>query len=258
MNGFWGLPLALIVLILLAGMIAAYEAGRLAHRKLDSARGDGTGGSSDEGYILSGAFGLLALLMAFAFSMALNRYENRRELMMQESNAISSFDLMADALRQPISDQLRAQLRPYAQARLTVSTSEGAARLRALEQSAALRASLEASVRQAMRAHEGTPPAVAIGQAYDMLSDAAANRDALAVAHLPERVLALLAAFCIVSATMLGYAVAAERGGHRIASGVLFLLFALSFGAILDLDRPRSGAITVSQEPLRQAVDDLH
>jgi hypothetical protein len=89
------------------------------------------------------------------------------------------------------------------------------------------------------------------------MSDAASNRNALAVARLPERVLTLLAAFCFVSAGMLGYAIASERSRHRMASGALFLLLALAFGTVLDLDRPVTGAITVSQEPLQEVVRAL-
>jgi hypothetical protein len=64
----------------------------------------------------------------------------------------------------------------------------------------------------------------------------------------------LLAAFCFVSAGMLGYAVASERSRHRMASGALFLLLALAFGTVLDLDPPVTGAILVSQGPLQEVV----
>ena len=253
----WALPLLAIIVLLFAGMVGAYELGLRAHNRLRKRADDKRSGSSDEGFILSGVLGLLALLMAFAFSMSVNRYENRRELMMAEANAISSFDLMAGVAREPFAGQLRAGLKPYAVARLAASTSEGPERDRALGQAAAARDAVEARVREAMLAHQGTPAAVALGQAYDAMSDAAATRDALRAAHLPNVVLALLAAYCIVSAGMLGYAVASERSRHRLASWTLFLLLALAFGTILDLDRPRSGAITVSQEPLRAVVQGL-
>ena len=44
----------------------------------------GAGGeAAGESYVLSGAFGLLALLMAFAFSLAIGRYETRRLLVIE-------------------------------------------------------------------------------------------------------------------------------------------------------------------------------
>jgi hypothetical protein len=259
MSSVWDLPILVVGLALLAGMLGAYELGIRAHNRLRPSADNKKSGSSDEGFILSGVLGLLALLMAFSFSMAVNRYENRRDLMLAEANAISSFDLMAGVVKEPLSDQLRLELKPYAAARLIASTSTGEGeRSTARRRAGQELASLEDVVRQAMRAHEGSPAAVAIGNAFDAMSDAAANRNALAVAHLPERVLALLAAFCIVSAGMLGYAVASERSRHRMASGALFLLLALAFGTVLDLDRPVTGAITVSQEPLQEVVRSLN
>src|SRR5262249_1778572 len=194
---------------------------------------------------------------AFAFSMSVNRYENRRSLILTEANAITNLDLMAEAVGQASTDQLRAELRPYAQARLEASLSSGVKRDAALMRVAAERATLGASVRQAMRAHEGSTAGVALGQAYDGMSDAAADRDAAALARLPGEVLALLSAYCIAAAGVLGYAIAADRSRHRAASWALFILLALAFGTIVDLDRPRSGAITVSQEPLAEAVRSL-
>src|SRR5438128_650672 len=118
MTSFWDLPIFVVALALLVGMLSAYELGIRAHNRLRARADSKRSGSSDEGFILSGVLGLLALLMAFSFSMAVGRYENRRELMLTEANAISSFDLMAEAVKAPFTDQMRAELRPYASARL--------------------------------------------------------------------------------------------------------------------------------------------
>jgi hypothetical protein len=122
MSSFWDLPIPGIVLALFVGMMVAYEVGIRAHNRLRARADSKNSGSSDEGFILSGVLGLLALLMAFSFSMAVGRYESRRELMLTEANAISSFDLMAEAVEAPLSDQMRAQLRPYASARILASS----------------------------------------------------------------------------------------------------------------------------------------
>src|SRR5258708_1862326 len=234
-------------------MLAAYELGIFAHGRLQNRADDSIGGSADEGFILSGMLGLLALLMAFTFSMSLNRFENRRELMLREANAISSFSLMTEAAQQPYSLELQMRLKLYAVERLAVSNASGEnEKTKAMSVAAALRAPLQRAVRVAMQAHQGSPTAVALGQSYNAMDDAAAERD-----HLPERVLALLASYCIVSAWMLGYAVASVRSRHRVASATLFVLLSLAFGTILDLDRPRGGSITVSQQPFEAAVRGL-
>jgi hypothetical protein len=60
---------------------------------------------------LSAALGLLALLIAFSFSMALSRYERRRDMVLEEANAIGStanFTLMLPpSAQRPILSLLR-------------------------------------------------------------------------------------------------------------------------------------------------------
>jgi hypothetical protein len=45
---------------------------------------------ADVSTLASAALGLLALLIAFSFSMALSRYERRRDMVLEEANAIGS------------------------------------------------------------------------------------------------------------------------------------------------------------------------
>lgn len=60
--------------------------------------------------------------------------------------------------------------------------------------------------------------------------------------------------YAAISAAIVGY-VTGRRGDRRplVEAGVLFLLLTLALTLILDLDRPWSGAITVSAEPVREA-----
>jgi hypothetical protein len=120
-----------------------------------------------------------------------------------------------------------------------------------------LRAPLAEKVRAVLRQGEAGPYAVALAGAYDKVEDTAVRRQALTQAHLPGRVLWLLGAYAAISAAMLGYALADSGARHRVASSTLYLLIALAFGVILDLDRPRSGAIVVDQTPFAQTVELL-
>lgn len=72
---------------LLLAMLAAWWAGVAVHQRIRQPEAGAAGGES---YVLSGAFGLLALLMAFAFSLAIGRYEARRLLVVEEANAVGT------------------------------------------------------------------------------------------------------------------------------------------------------------------------
>ena len=175
MKSLWSAPLPFIVIGLWLAMVGAYQLGIFVHGKLSSRADESSSGSADEGFILSGVLGLLALLMAFAFSMSLNRFEDRRELMVREANAITSFSLMAETARQPYSLEVRAKLKPYAAERLAFSTARKASeRGRLIKSAAGLREELKRAVRGAIQAHQGSPTAVALGQAFNAVDDAAA------------------------------------------------------------------------------------
>src|SRR5262245_61373095 len=56
---------------------------------------------------------LLSLLIGFTLSMAVDRYNIRRELMVDEANSIGTTDLRARMLPAAFSDPIRAILREY-------------------------------------------------------------------------------------------------------------------------------------------------
>ena len=104
----------LIALGLMAAMLLALEAGRrLGARDLarDASR---VGLGAVEGAI----FALMGLLLAFTFSGAAARFDARRMLIVEESNAIGTAWLRLDAL--PAEDQpsLREKFRQYVDARV--------------------------------------------------------------------------------------------------------------------------------------------
>jgi hypothetical protein len=258
LDGVWTWPLIVIVPLLAAAMIGAHEAGMRLHRRLTGPAGAGEAVSSEEGFILSGVLGLLALLMGFSFSMALARLEDRRDLMLAETSAVGYLDMLAEGLPPARAQALKAHLATYAAARLAAAElADGPERLAAARKASELRAPVAAHVRAALREGPPGPHAVALAGAYDTLEDTAVRRTALTRAHLPPRVLWLLAVYATISAAMLGYALAGSRARHRVAATTLYALIALAFGVILDLDRPRAGAIMVDQGPFEEAVAGL-
>jgi len=250
-------PLWLVGLLLLAAMLLAREGGLQLHRRLRRLADASEPGSSDESYVMSGVFGLLALLMAFAFSLALDRYEERRALVVAEANAIGT---LASRLHLLGADEgaLHRELSRYAAARASAGRSEDP------EQSARLFAKAE-GVHDAFGAHLfgalARGPADArttlLVQAYDSIGDIATERRAARAARLPGGVLALLMLYCVIGAGMLGYTLAGGGGRHRLASGIFFALLAFAFVTILDLDRPRGGAIKVPQIELERVARSL-
>src|SRR5678816_4889579 len=96
MSWLYTLPLGVIALAILVALLAAAALGYRGHRWLLERRGETDTESHD--HPLAAVLGLLALLLGFTFSLSLNRYESRRELVVQEANALGTAWLRAQLL----------------------------------------------------------------------------------------------------------------------------------------------------------------
>ena len=84
------------------------------------------------GAVVGATLGLLAFLLAFTFGMAATRYDTRRSVVLQESNAIGTTYLRADFLPEPQRTETQNLLREYAALRVqgasTIMSPEGMAK----------------------------------------------------------------------------------------------------------------------------------
>ncbi|KPF75776.1 hypothetical protein IP88_06970 [alpha proteobacterium AAP81b] len=256
------LPPLVMALALVAGFAALAELGFVAWRRLN--RDPVHGGAADaetgdETQLLSAALLLLALLLGFTFSIALARYEDRRNQVVQEANDIGTAWLRAGLVATPAGKALQADLAAYARGRIRrVDGVEHpdvyvAARARA----GALRQRVWQDARLAAAPLGTSAQGAALIAAVNAVLDRGTARDAAIEARVPERVLTLLIVYSGVAALLLGYVMAAFDRRHRVASTLLFVLLATTIGLILDVDRPLVGGVRVSQQPLIDLVADI-
>ena len=111
LNDYQPWPIFLVSLIVI---LAATEVGRWL--------GFRAGDQGDDVLTLQGAcLGLLALMIAFTFAMALSRFEGRRDAVLQEANAICTTALRARLLPEPHNTETLKLLREYVQIRLDIT-----------------------------------------------------------------------------------------------------------------------------------------
>jgi hypothetical protein len=235
-------PLALLLVYFLAA-----EAGFLVHRWIG--RG-GDDGSSDEGQVLSTALLLLALLLGFTFSIALGRFDERRQLVVQEANDIGTAWLRAGLYETPAGKALQEKLAIYAASRIGSPTRADKARLAAGNR---LRGEIWQLTAATTAPDRSTAQAASLVAAVNAVLDTATQREKAVAARVPGEVLLLLIVYSVVACFLLGYVLEAHGHRHRLASGTLFVLLALTVMLILDLDRPQGGYVSVDQ----QAMIDL-
>jgi hypothetical protein len=100
----------IIIIAFLIALIAALEIGHRLDRKA-RAQIDDTGKSQATG-LQTAIIGLLGLLLAFTLSMAISRYETRRQLVVDEANALGTTYLRAKMLPPPYSTDAAIQRVP--------------------------------------------------------------------------------------------------------------------------------------------------
>jgi hypothetical protein len=234
----------LTALALFAGMLALMEVGARAGRKrmAEDPEGARAGTATAEGAV----FALLGLLIAFTFSGAMARFEARRALIVEESNAIGTAWLRLDLLPEPARAELQQGLRDYLDARLSFyrALPDVPSARAALARVGELQEDLWSKTYAASRA-EGSPAVMLLLPALNAMFDIASTRVAAMQNHPPSMVFVLLIAMALACALLAGFAMAPSRlvhWTHRLAfAGVV----SFTVYAIQDLEHPRQGLLRV-------------
>jgi len=126
------------VMLSVAGLFAGMMLMSVIGRRVGIARfrRDPEAPTADGGAAEGSVFALLGLLIAFTFSGAASRFEDRRQLIGEEANAIGTAYLRVDLLPDDSQPELRDLFRRYVDLRATVyesalDQSETSARLSA-------------------------------------------------------------------------------------------------------------------------------
>ncbi|WP_157217177.1 bestrophin-like domain [Flavisphingomonas formosensis] len=245
---FQSAPLWLIGFAMLLLFVLLCEAG-IRLRALRPARSQK---SDAEGYLLSAALALLGLLIGFTFSMALGRYDVRREHVITEANAIGTAWLRAGLIEGEAGRHLQASIARYADVRLRLVAPDAPETAIAERETGAAQTALWSEMTPLVRATP-TPLAASLVGAMNDMFDAASARRAERDARVPARVLEVLILYSSVSALFVGFVLGPTLRIHRVLAAILFALLALALVMILDLDRPQGGSIIVSQAPMQAA-----
>jgi hypothetical protein len=236
------LSAALAAGVLFLAMLALLEVGRRLGVRRAAREGDAA--HAGAGVVDGAVFALLGLLIAFSFSGAASRFDERRKLVVEEANAIGTAYLRVDLLPAAAQGEMRQLFRRYLDTRL--------AAYRALPDLAAAKAELaRANALQqeiwakAVAAVSGTQAAVLVLPALNQMIDITTTRTMAAETHPPFIIFALLFVLALLGALLAGH----SMSGAKVRDWIHMVTFALALtGAIyviLDLEFPRLGLIRV-------------
>jgi hypothetical protein len=214
------------------------------------------GAARDERVSVEPATALLAvlgLLLAFSVSMAVERYDAREQLVIEEANAIGSAELRAHFLPDTARTRSRALFEHYLDRRLR--WSEGA-RDEATQERLLWEAGDDQNQLWQIAVESGTSSPTPVFALYesglDQMIDVAARRAHVRSNRIPAPVLWLLIAITLLAnglfAAVLGHNKKRDTLDLHLLAFATWLVVAL----VADLDGPRHGLVQISQEPFRR------
>jgi hypothetical protein len=247
-------PIWWLGVILLAALLASAFIGR-AMRPRANPKDDDAKDDYGEGYSVSAILGLLALLTGFTFSLAIERFETRRQLVLEHANAIGTAYLRVQLLPEPHRAQLSALINEYTGNAIALANAPPGNSGSLLAQDDAILTRLWAATKAGYDSIKTLPFAATFVSSINSLVDMDGARRAARSAHVPLEVFAVLLIYLIGTAGVLGYVLRSRRG--LFAASFLLVLLTLSQLLILDIDRPMAGTIRESQKPMEDLRDFL-
>jgi hypothetical protein len=234
----------LFAALLFAAMIALQEWGRRLgerDRRLDP-QWDKASRSAAEGAV----FGLLGLFLAFTFSGAGSRFDERRKLIVEEANAIGTAWLRLDVLPADQQPELRRLVRAYVDARLELVGTRGTGQLTAAAAKVAgLQQQVWSAAIAAANRSDRIPPSTVLLPALNAMFDIATARMEAARRHPPLVVFLVMALLSLVGALFAGYGMAAHPRRSWIHTFGFALVMTLAFYVTLELEYPRLGVVRI-------------
>jgi len=242
--------LALIASLLCAclffGMLLFSEVGRRIG--IASLARDPEGLAKGTGAAEAAVFGLMGLIMAFTFSGAASRFEDRRHLITAEVNAIGTAYLRIDLLPGDSQPEMRGLFRRYADVRSVAyrNMEDQNATKAKLAEAEVLQKDIWTKALAACRQQEApAQAAMLLLPALNEMIDITTTRAIATQNHPPLVVFLLLGALSLVGALLVGYDTSPNKDRSWLHMVVFAAIISLAVFVIVDLEFPRLGLIRI-------------
>jgi len=237
----WGIFVLTVALVLLA-VESGFILGRRRHARVADEQ------ASAVGTMVAATLGLLAFILAFAFSFASGRVDARRTALLEEANAIGTTYLRADMLSEPHRTEIRRLLRDDVDAQL-----EGVRTVQVMETIRRVDAIHNELWQHTTAVGRDNPNSEVVGVFIESMNQVIDNyaRRLLAVrTRVSAPVWFVLYVLTFLALFAMGYHIALTGTSRSPAVVLVALSFALVICLVADLDRPQEGTLRVSQQPM--------
>jgi hypothetical protein len=242
MSGFDN-PFIVFAAVLAVQWLAAY-AGDALRRKTRPFKKEGE--REDFDIVRTASLTLLGLIIGFSFSMAVSRYDQRKNLEEAEANAIGTEYLRANLLPADDASRVRGLLKRYCDERISNYVARDELHFGQSDaDTARLQAELWEIVERVAKAQPTPIVSLVVSGMNDVLN-AQGYTQAAWWNRIPFTAWVLLVLIAIACNVLLGY------GEHRTTAFLLILplVVSISLFLIADIDSPRAGIIRVQPHNL--------
>jgi len=211
----------------------------------------------DFNLVVAATLTLLGLIIGFTFSMAVSRYDLRKNYEEAEANAIGTEWVRADLLPSADADKVRRLLRQYLDERVKFYRTRNHQELLKIN---AVTSQLQTDLWNAVKEPAQALPTPVVALAVSGMNDVLNSQGYTQAAwwnRIPVAAWCLMVAIAICCNVLIGYgALHAEGTSARLV--VLPLVVAISFLLIADIDSPRSGVIHVAPQNLLSLAQSIN
>jgi hypothetical protein len=243
-------PVLILVLTFLILWCATLLGGTVLRRRIMRQRAV----RDDFNIILTTTLTLSGLIIGFTFSMAIGRYEQRKNYEEAEANAIGTEYLRADLLGEPAAAKVRFLLRTYLDERLSFYTARNESQVRQIDtRTTEMQTELWSAVTATVQ--PTAPSALALAGMNDVLNSEGYTQAAW-WNRIPLAAWILMAAIATIAHVLVGYGTESPNS-KSILSMVLPLVVSICFFLIADIDSPRTGIVRVKAQNLTSLAESL-
>ena len=237
----WALFISILLVVLLS-VECGYRLGKYRRGRQEQEK------EAPVGTIVGATLGLLAFILAFTFGLAAARFDTRRQVLLDEANAIGTTYLRAGMLPER-GEEVRRLLRDYVSARLEAVRSgniaEGIRRSENIQQRVWTEAEDVA---------QKNPNSIIVGLFVQSLNETinlhAKRVQAGVRSRIPGAIWVGLFAVAVLSLAAMGYLEGLSGTRRSLAILAVAIAFSVVIELIADLDRPQEGVLRVSQQAL--------
>jgi hypothetical protein len=208
-----------------------------------------------KGRISAAAFGILSLLMAFTFSVAMSKFETQRRLIAQEAAYINTALLRCDIYPDSLRNLLRTDFKEYIEARIAYYDELDSDKSKEERKKAELIAKRiwEKTVLQMQNSESAVRSAQMIPAVNNMM-DIAITRDGEKISKVPMLVLWVLLIFMVIDGFVVGIEIF-DKNKPLVVMFANAIVMSLTLNLIIELHQPRTGLINL--DAVEQKIVDL-